>query len=599
MKTADAFDQDAFDIEDDFLDDSEEPSVESFEDSNESEGNFADGAQKPPVVDEEARPFGSRGDGSEVETEFAIEDDYQSEDDFSDSSSEAESYEQASPSKSGFADSLVSANSAETREERSNFDSTDDLESHILGKETTTAEDAHQFGTPAQETNEIEGDLSLEDEFGDFSGDDQAQASGDAGTDLMTSKIASVYGESVIEDDGLIQPVPRITIHAFCERPETGALIHNAGDDRRLGKAHVTVDLGGLAAAIERFHDESTPNLLIVETGMQGRALFEQLDELASVCDPTTKVIIVGATNDITLYRELMRRGVSEYLVPPMNPLHVIKTISGLFTDPEAPFAGKTIAFMGAKGGVGSSTVAHNVSWCMGENLRTDAVLVDLDLSYGTAGLDFNQDPAQTIAEALNEPDRLDEALLDRLLVRCSERLSLFSAPATLENDWDFSPEAFETVLEKVRRQAPFVTLDLPHGWSPWLRSTILRADQVVLTVTPDLACLRNAKNMFDLIRQQRPNDEPPKVVVNMTGCPKRPDIPLKDFSDALGASPILVLPFEPELFGKAANNGQMISELDPKSKASDGFAHIAGVLTGRSQAVAPRKKGLLGLFGK
>lgn len=394
------------------------------------------------------------------------------------------------------------------------------------------------------------------------------------------------------------QPIPRITIGAFCERPETGALVHNASNDRRLAKAHVEVELGGLPAAIERFHDASTPNLLIVETGMRGQGLFDQLEELAGVCDPDTKVIIVGAANDISLYRELMKRGVSEYLVPPMTPLHLIRTISNLYLDPEQPFAGKTVAFVGAKGGVGASTIAHNTAWSVSESAQSDCVLVDLDLSFGTAGLDFNQDPAQTLGDALSEPDRLDDALLDRLLVRCTERLTLFSAPATLDKDWDFTPDAYEMVLDKVRRQAPFIALDVPHAWSPWVRSTLLTADQVVVTVAPDLASLRNAKNLFDLIASARPNDEPPKVVINMAGMPKRPEIPVKDFADALGTQPALVLPFEPQLFGKAANNGQMIAEVDPKSKAAEGFAYLASLLSGR---VAPvRKKSLVAkMFGR
>lgn len=423
-------------------------------------------------------------------------------------------------------------------------------------------------------------------------------------TQWRASELSAVppglYGEVDGNDSDVIQPVPRISIEAFCERPETGALIHHAGSDRRLSRAHVKVELGGLAGAIERFHDESTPNLLIVETGMRGPQLFAQLEELASVCDGDTKLVIIGAANDIALYRELIRRGVSEYLVPPMTPLHLIKTISGLFVDPDAPFAGRSIAFVGAKGGVGSSTIAHNIAWCMGEMQQMDTVLVDLDLSFGTAGLDFNQDPAQTISQALADPDRLDDALLDRLLVKCGERLSLFSAPATLESDWDFGVEAFETVLEKVRRQAPFIALDLPHAWAPWVRRTLLSADQVVVTVTPDLACLRNAKNLFDLVRQNRPNDAPPKVIVNMAGCPKKPDIPLKDFADALGTAPALVLPFEPALFGAAANNGQMIGEVDARSKAAEGFAHVASLLTGRSSGTArPSRQGLKSLFGR
>jgi pilus assembly protein CpaE len=408
--------------------------------------------------------------------------------------------------------------------------------------------------------------------------------------------VDAMYGE--IDDDFSDQPVPRITVGAFCERPETGALIHNAANDRRLAKAHVTVELGGLPAAIERFHDESTPNLLIIESGMRGRSLFDQLEELAGVCDADTKVVVIGAANDISLYRELIKRGVSEYLVPPMTPLHLIRTISELFLDPDQPFAGKTIAFIGSKGGVGSSTIAHNCTWALTESIQSDAVLVDMDLSFGTAGLDFNQDPAQTLGDALSDPDRLDDALLDRLLVRCTDRLSLFSAPATLDKDWEFGPVEYETVLDKVRRQAPFVTLDLPHAWSPWVRQTLLSADQVVLTVTPDLASLRNAKNLFDLVTSARPNDEPPKVVINMAGMPKRPEIPVKDFAEALGTQPALVLPFEPQLFGKAANNGQMITELDAKSKAAEGFGHLAGLVSGRV-APLPRKRSFIGkLFG-
>ncbi|WP_417482343.1 AAA family ATPase [Maricaulis sp.] len=455
--------------------------------------------------------------------------------------------------------------------------------SQPLQDEFTDSYHAHEPAAVPQTQHALEAEFAdLQDEF-------------------MASQAAIPAGEALIGEidrDVADQPVPRITIAAFCERPETGALVHNAAGDRRLAKAHIGVELGGLPAAIERYHDATTPNLLIVESGMRGQGLFEQLEELASVCDPETKVIIIGAANDIALYRELMKRGVSEYLVPPMTPLHLIRSISDLFLDPDQPFAGKTIAFIGAKGGVGSSTVAHNCAWSLSEGLQTDAVLVDLDLSFGTAGLDFNQDPAQTLGDALNEPDRLDDALLDRLLVRCTERLSLFSAPATLDRDWEFTPSEYEMVLEKVRRQAPFVALDLPHLWMPWVRETLLSADQVVVTVTPDLASLRNAKNLFDLIAGARPNDELPKVVVNMAGMPKRPEIPVKDFADALGTQPALVLPFEPQLFGKAANNGQMIHELDPKSKAADGFAHLAGLVTGRAAAPMRKRSIVSKLFG-
>ena len=165
------------------------------------------------------------------------------------------------------------------------------------------------------------------------------------------------------------RPVPRISIHAFCEFPDTGAALQRAGADRRLSKAHLTVQLGGITAAVEFYHGQVTPNLLIVETRLSGQAALDELDRLAEVCDPATKVIVVGRHNDVELYRDLMRRGASEYLVAPLSPLQLIEVISGLYLDPGAKPVGRVIAFVGARGGAGSSTIAHNVGWYIAEEL--------------------------------------------------------------------------------------------------------------------------------------------------------------------------------------------------------------------------------------
>jgi pilus assembly protein CpaE len=382
------------------------------------------------------------------------------------------------------------------------------------------------------------------------------------------------------------QPVPRISVQVFCERPETAQLMQSASTDRRIAKAHVTVSMGGLMGAIDFFRSQPSPNLIIVESLAPAAALVQQLDELAASCEAGVKVILIGDSNDIGLYRELIRRGVSEYLVPPLQPLQLIRTISGLYVDPTKPFLGRTIAFVGAKGGVGSSTIAHNVAWCMAEHARVNTTLVDLDLSWGTTALDFNNDPATGVADALETPDRVDDVLLDRLLTRHTDHLTLFTAPASLEREFEITPEAYETVIEGVRRGVPFVVLDLPHVWSKWMRQTLMQADEVVIVAQPDLAGLRNAKNIFDMIKIGRPNDAAPKVILNMVGVAKRPEIPVKDFADALGVEPVLVLPYDPQLFGTASNNGQMLSDVNAQSKCSEGMDYLAQLFTGRSAAV-------------
>lgn len=385
-----------------------------------------------------------------------------------------------------------------------------------------------------------------------------------------------------------LMPIPRISIQVFCESSETGEVFQRASEDRRLSKAHMTVQMGGVAGAVEHFGETATPNLVIVESSANGEKLFDQLSQLARVCDPSTKVIVIGQVNDITTYRELIRQGINEYLVAPLTPLQILESISSLYIDPDAPPLGRTIVFTGSKGGVGSSSLAHNVAWCIADIAKEEVIIVDLDLPFGTAGLDFNQDPAQGVGDALTAPERVDEVLLDRLLVKCSERLSLFTSPGTLDREFDLEPGAFESVLDVVRKSVPYVIIDLPHIWTAWSRSVLLSADEIVIVSTPDLASLRNTKNLFERIKVARPNDLPPKLLLNQVGIAKRPEIPAKDFAEAIGTEPQFVIPFDAALFGTAANNGQMLPQVDSKSHTVELIQEISGALTGRS---APEKK--------
>jgi pilus assembly protein CpaE len=386
------------------------------------------------------------------------------------------------------------------------------------------------------------------------------------------------------------RPVPRISIDAFCEFPDTLGTLEHAAADRRLSKAHVNVQSGGVPAAVKFFGDHPTPNLIIVETRGQGDEVIAELEQLASVCDETTKVIVIGRMNDVHLYRELTRRGVSEYLVAPLNTLQIIETIANLYVTAKAPPIGRVVVFAGARGGVGASTLAHNVGWCIAEGLKIDTAIIDFDLAFGTVGLNFNEDTGQGVADALAAPERLDDVLLDRLLIKSGDRLSLFAAPALLDRDYDIDNAAYEAVVDQVRRSIPCVMVDLPHAWTPWARNTLLAADEIVLVATPDLASLRNTKNMLDVIRARRPNDTPPKLVINQTGMPKRPEIPIKEFAAAVDLQPSVVLPFDPQLFGTAANNGQMIPEVQPAAPTSEGIRKLAGMITRRAVTHVSKK---------
>jgi pilus assembly protein CpaE len=386
------------------------------------------------------------------------------------------------------------------------------------------------------------------------------------------------------------RPIPRISIQAFCDDQRAAEVLQYASEDRRLSKAHVSVHMGGITAAIAHYVDSPTPNLIIVDTALKGPALLSELDNLAQSCDPGTKVIIIGRYNDVMLYRELLKRGVSEYLVAPIDPMGLMESISNLYNNPNTDPVGHVFAFIGAKGGVGSSTICHNVAWTLSEALQSNVTIADLDLAFGTTGLDFNQDPVQGIADALASPERLDDQLLDRLLTKCSEHLSIFAAPVVLDRDYDISPESCDMVIDVVRQNVPYVAIDLPHGWSPWTKRMLLQADEVIITAVPDLANLRNAKNIVDLLKTVRKNDAKPHLVINMANVPKRQEISLAEFEQALDIKAIAVIDYDCETFSQAANNGQMVEEMNSKAKAAERFRDIAMAMTHRRDVKSEKK---------
>ena len=399
--------------------------------------------------------------------------------------------------------------------------------------------------------------------------------------------------------DEHIAPAPRVSVQAFCENVDTAAAIQAAGEDRRMAKAHLRIQMGGLRAAIEAYQSSPTPNVIILESETRSDDILAGLDQLADYCDAGTRVIVIGRTNDVMLYREIVRRGVSEYLIAPVTPLQVVRAVCGLFSSPDAKPVGRIIAVVGAKGGVGASTIAHNIAFSVAHDLKLDAVVTDLDLAFGTAGLDFNQDPAQGIAEAVFSPDRVDNAFVDRLLSKCTDHLSLLAAPATLDRVYDFGADAFESIFDSLRATVPCSVLDVPHQWTGWSKQTLIGADDILIVATPDLASLRNAKNLYDFLKVSRPNDRRPLYCLNQVGVPKRPEIKAGDFAKALEDDPVATIQFEPKVFGAAANNGQMLAEISKSHRAAETFRNLALTLNGRSESKKQRSSLLSPLIEK
>jgi pilus assembly protein CpaE len=368
----------------------------------------------------------------------------------------------------------------------------------------------------------------------------------------------------------------RSSIHLFCEGDKAAELAAAALSDQRLRHVKAGSHRGGLETACGAYVETATPDLIVVESSLDAGGIIADLERLAEVCDAGTKVIVIGHLNDVVLYRELLRRDISDYLVAPFDPRQLADSIVAALTGGAAPSAGRLVAFFGAKGGCGSSTICHNTAWVLAELMQADTVIADFDLAFGTLGLNFNQDGARGLSEALGAGERLDAGMIAKLVSKCSDRLGLLTASCALDQESRVAPQTASHLIAQFRQSASFTLLDLPREWSGWPRDALTQADHVIITAEPDLANLRNAKNLIETLKA---SEKSPLLVLNKTGMPRRPEIAVRDFANAVDLEPAATFAFDAQLFGAAANNGLMIGEVSANARQLDLFRRLAELI--------------------
>lgn len=393
--------------------------------------------------------------------------------------------------------------------------------------------------------------------------------------------------------------IPALAIDLFCDTMALAAEVELAASDRRMARCVVTRLRGGVNDAINYYRGRPTPNVILLETRSEGEALFAELEALSAVCDQTTKAVLIGRSNDIDTYRALIRRGVSEYLRMPVDAATLISEIARIFSEPAAAKVGRSTAFIGARGGTGSSTLAHNVAWTLGQLSARDVIIADLDLQFGTAALDFDLNPKVTIAEALKSPEQIDDQVLESLLTPCGEHCSILAAPARLDLSGDGDGKVFERLLDLAQTAASHVMIDVPRVWCEWSRKTLIAADEVVITATPDLASMRNTHNLLEMLRRARPHDADPRLVLNQVGVSRRPEIEPALFGEVMGLEPLVTIPFDPAAFGTASNSGRMLASVPKGNRHLAALRKVAEALSGGQLDSPPRAGRLRRLLGR
>lgn len=350
---------------------------------------------------------------------------------------------------------------------------------------------------------------------------------------------------------------------------------------------------GGLAAAIRSVGVVEAPRAMIIDLSDMADA-EDALDALAELTAADTRVIALGAENDVALFRRLLASGVADYLIKPVTA----EALDGALARAEAAEQanasrparrGRVIAFVGSRGGVGTSTLTANAAWVMASELERRTVLVDLDLQFGTLALTLDLDPGRGLREALEDPTRIDELFIDRAVHRIDDRLHALTAEEALDDNATFDSRAVSQMLDQLSERYHCVVVDLPRtllGTAPDLLNAFTD-----VTVVSDLSLvgLRDANRLIRLAKASAP-DARLRVVANRAGPGKKGQIAARDFERALEIPLKHSVPADDKAATKSANVGRPLVDVAGKSRLMLAVRQLAVDVAGRGK---PKKKSL------
>jgi len=318
----------------------------------------------------------------------------------------------------------------------------------------------------------------------------------------------------------------------------------------QLSISNATIKRGGIVRAIQYLSAERSPETIIVDiSGADMPA--SQVHNLAELCEPGVTVIAIGDRNDVGLYRDLVQAGVSEYIVKPVTAQLLAKALSSTPSVAEgSPISrklGKMVAVVGARGGVGATTLAMNLAWYLANRRNRRVLLLDLDLQNGDCALALNLKPTPGLREALVNPLRIDSVFLERAVAILGDRLFVLSAEEPLRADAEFTAEAVETLVAVLRTQFHYIIADVPRTPAAPYRQALDIADVRVIVADQTLRSVRDTVRLRDALGEGNAKSGD-FLVVNRSGEGGWQAVTLEEMAN-VKLRPNLVIPFRPKLF--------------------------------------------------
>jgi pilus assembly protein CpaE len=384
-----------------------------------------------------------------------------------------------------------------------------------------------------------------------------------------------------IERTAARTPEGRAPVLAFVADGETERILQECLD--HLGYPETPISRGGIVKAIDALASQRSPEILIVDiTGVMMPVL--QIHHLAEVCEPGVTVIAIGDRNEVGLYRDLLHSGITDYIFKPLTTPLLARALNARTNAPDPGGIqrklGTTVAFVGTRGGVGTTTMAVNLAWYLAERQTRRVAVVDLDLHNGECALALNVKATPGLREALVNPVRIDSILLERVMAPVGTRLFVLSAEEPLREDVDFSAEAVETLVTALRHQFHYVVLDVPRGSAAAYLKALDMADFRVIVADQTLRSARDAVRLRDALGK---GDGTYRnlLVVNRQGEVGRRAVTLEEMHNILELRTKTVIPYQPAWFTPGADHSASVAAAR-RGKFGEAIAGLALELSGR-----------------
>lgn len=361
----------------------------------------------------------------------------------------------------------------------------------------------------------------------------------------------------------------------------------------QLGWPQNRVREGGLAATIAHLQTHPAPAILLVDVSDCDDVLAS-MDDLAEVCEPHTRVVIIGAANDVSLYRKLIALGVSDYLVKPVSADALAESLReaerGEKPAGPKPAACRTVALIGARGGAGATALAASLAWGLAQERKQRTVLLDLDLQFGAACLSLDLEPGRGLRELLANPERIDSLLIGSAVAQASEQLRVLGAEEPLETELNLRGEGLEALLGALADGAEAIVIDTPRRLDAVSRAALARADVAVIVTDLSLAGMRDAHRLLGLMGHLRGGGETLIVANRVGGVPG--EVPQAEFERGVGRKLDAVLPSDPKAAAAAAEQGKPLLAAAGQSAFAAELRRLTARIAGGEAAEAPARGG-------